>query len=314
MNEVKVQSNDNKNRQHQYRHHRLKTRRTRGYRRWHDNRRYLGRIPRIIACRSNGRLIGNGRSLHSYNSRSLALRPNSSESASEKENQLQMAAYNRPDTPDRSAFRLHKRRRIRLCPTGAWRNPDPHISDHRRPDLRENPAIRYNLKTGPDRRKHNPHRPHAAGSAFFEISVTFLIGDGMFIFAGLMWAMAVALQKKWNLQPIELAAFVSVLGALIYAPYYLTAHSLEPIKNLSTEMLWFMIIIQGVLSGVVALFSFAKAIQLLGAARASLFPALVPAVAILVGIPITGELPTTWQWAGLVIVTVGLITAVARSR
>ncbi len=153
-----------------------------------------------------------------------------------------------------------------------------------------------------------------AGSAFFEISVTFLIGDGMFIFAGLMWAMAVALQKKWNLQPIELAAFVSVLGALIYAPYYLTAHSLEPIKNLSTEMLWFMIIIQGVLSGVVALFSFAKAIQLLGAARASLFPALVPAVAILVGIPITGELPTTWQWAGLVIVTVGLITAVARSR
>lgn len=153
-----------------------------------------------------------------------------------------------------------------------------------------------------------------AGSAFFEMSVTFLIGDTMFIFSGLMWAMAVALQKKWNLQPIELAAFVSVLGALIYAPYYLTTHSLEPIKNLSSEMLWFMIIVQGVLSGVVALFSFAKAIQLLGAARASLFPALVPAIAILIGIPITGELPTEWQWLGLFIVTAGLITAVSRAK
>ncbi len=152
-----------------------------------------------------------------------------------------------------------------------------------------------------------------AGSAFFDISLTFLIGDLLFIIGGLMWALAASLQKKWNLQPIEIASFVSVLGAIFFVPYYLSTHSLGPIQNLSLEMFWFMVIVQGVLSGVVALFAFTKTVQLLGAARASLFPALVPAVGILTGIPVTGEMPDFYQWLGLFIVTIGLTVVVWRT-
>ncbi len=153
-----------------------------------------------------------------------------------------------------------------------------------------------------------------AGASFFEMSHTFLIGDMMFVVGGLMWALAASLQKKWSLQPVEIASFVSVLGAVIFVPYFLLTQSLSPIQKLSFDMFWFQVIVQGVLTGVVALFAFTKSVQLLGAARASLFPALVPGIAIMIGIPLTGEIPDTYQWIGLFIVTTGVVIAVLRVR
>ena len=66
---------------------------------------------------------------------------------------------------------------------------------------------------------------------------------------------------------------------------------------------------QGLLSGVVAVLAFTRAVALLGASSASIFPAMVPAVAVLVGIPLTGELPTGPQTLGLLIVSLGLVAA-----
>ena len=66
---------------------------------------------------------------------------------------------------------------------------------------------------------------------------------------------------------------------------------------------------QGVFSGVLAVVAFAAAVSILGASRAAVFPALVPGAGILVGIPLTGEWPSPLQWAGVVLVTVGLIAA-----
>ena len=51
---------------------------------------------------------------------------------------------------------------------------------------------------------------------------------------------------------------------------------------------------------------YSRAIVLLGAARAALFASLVPVLAILIGVPLTGEVPDTVQWAGLTLVTAGL--------
>jgi drug/metabolite transporter (DMT)-like permease len=44
--------------------------------------------------------------------------------------------------------------------------------------------------------------------------------------------------------------------------------------------------------------------------RAVLFPALVPALSVLIGIPVVGEIPSVLQIAGLVLVTLGLLTTV----
>ncbi len=61
------------------------------------------------------------------------------------------------------------------------------------------------------------------------------------------------------------------------------------------------------LSGVVAVIAFANANRLRGRGRAAIFPALVPAVAISLGVPIAGELPTWLQLAGLAFVSLGLL-------
>jgi drug/metabolite transporter (DMT)-like permease len=52
----------------------------------------------------------------------------------------------------------------------------------------------------------------------------------------------------------------------------------------------------------------------LGVSRAVLFPAMVPAVSIIIGIPIVGEFPNAFQIAGLLLVTAGLLGAVGVFR
>jgi drug/metabolite transporter (DMT)-like permease len=54
---------------------------------------------------------------------------------------------------------------------------------------------------------------------------------------------------------------------------------------------------------------YGQAIRVLGVSRAVLFPAMVPAVSIMIGIPIVGEFPDAVQIYGLLLVTVGLLGA-----
>ena len=71
---------------------------------------------------------------------------------------------------------------------------------------------------------------------------------------------------------------------------------------------------QGGLQGVITMIAYGQAVVLLGVSRAVLFPAIVPAVSIIVGIPIVGEIPSPLQIAGLGLVTVGLLTTIGVFR
>lgn len=153
-----------------------------------------------------------------------------------------------------------------------------------------------------------------AGPGLLQAGAATPIGDAMFAAAGLMWAAFTIIQRRWALNPIQATAAVSVLSALVYVPGYLLLVGVDRIAALSVEMLLAQVLVQGVLSGVVAVIAFSRAVQLLGASKASAFPALVPAVAILIGIPVTGELPTTLQLGGLALVTLGLLLAVGVLR
>ncbi len=62
---------------------------------------------------------------------------------------------------------------------------------------------------------------------------------------------------------------------------------------------------QGVLAGVLAIYLFARSVTLLGASRASTFPALVPGFGIVIGYFALGEVPSVYQLIGLAIVIVG---------
>jgi drug/metabolite transporter (DMT)-like permease len=64
-----------------------------------------------------------------------------------------------------------------------------------------------------------------------------------------------------------------------------------------------------VLAGGLAVIAYGKAVTSLGAGRAAIFPALVPAFSLIIGVPVTGEVPTEPQLVGIAIVSIGLVLA-----
>lgn len=148
-----------------------------------------------------------------------------------------------------------------------------------------------------------------AGPGLFASGDFAFIGDLMFVVSGLMWALFTALTRKWGISPLPATAVVSVLSAMVYVPWFVETQSLDRLAALPYAQLLAQILMQGVLSGVVAIIAFTRAVQILGAGRAAVFPAIVPAVAILVGIPVAHEIPTALQGVGLVVVLAGLSTA-----
>jgi drug/metabolite transporter (DMT)-like permease len=146
-----------------------------------------------------------------------------------------------------------------------------------------------------------------AGPSLFSGNATTRIGDAMFALAGLMWALFAALTRKWRIAPIAATAVVCVLSLAVFAPWFVLTQSFARLATLPMHDLMAQIIVQGVLSGVVAVLAFTRAVELLGPARAAVFPAIVPAVAILMGIPIAHESPTMLQGTGVGVVLLGLL-------
>jgi drug/metabolite transporter (DMT)-like permease len=139
-------------------------------------------------------------------------------------------------------------------------------------------------------------------------------GDLLFAAAGSMWALFTVLQRRWRISAMAATAVVSVLSALFYVPGYLAWRGLLPILQAGPAVVVQQAIVMGILSGVVALFAFGRAVEHLGPGRAALFPALAPAIAILAGIPLTGEIPNAIQITGLAILSLGLLLALRCPR
>ena len=148
-----------------------------------------------------------------------------------------------------------------------------------------------------------------AGPGLFEGSSQAPLGDAMFAFAGLLWAGFTVVTNLWRVKALPATAALSTVSALFIIPVYLLTQDLSRISAMPLSSLFTQVLIQGVLAGVVAVVCFTRAAELVGAARAGIFPALVPAATILIGIPVTGEWPNGPQMTGLVLVSIGLLMA-----
>lgn len=131
-------------------------------------------------------------------------------------------------------------------------------------------------------------------------------GDLLFVAAGLMWGLFMALIWYWRVDALAATVVVAVLSALIYCPLYLLLHGPLYISMLDFDQVIEQVLFQGILSGVLALFAFGKAVQYLGVGKAVLFPALSPAVTMLLGILLFHQIPVLSQWLGFTIITAGL--------
>jgi drug/metabolite transporter (DMT)-like permease len=97
---------------------------------------------------------------------------------------------------------------------------------------------------------------------------------------------------------------------VVAMPAYLLWAGATHLAALPVATLALQGLIQGGLQGVVTMIAYTRAVILLGVSRAVLFPAIVPAVSVLVGIPIVGEIPGPLQIAGLALVTAGLLVTI----
>jgi drug/metabolite transporter (DMT)-like permease len=149
-----------------------------------------------------------------------------------------------------------------------------------------------------------------AGPGLFQGGALTPLGDAMFLAAGLLWAGFTTLTRRWGIKALPATAAVSVLSGALILPVYAATTGFGRLLDLPTATLLTQVLVQGVLSGVVAVIAFTKAAELLGPARAAIFPALVPVAAMIIGIPVTGEIPTAYQLGGLVLVSFGLLVAI----
>lgn len=136
------------------------------------------------------------------------------------------------------------------------------------------------------------------------------LGDLLFFASSILWAGFTLLLRHWRLSALRATAVVAVLSMVVATPAYLLWKGAEHLMTLPLGALAFQGLIQGGLQGVVTMIAYSQAVVLLGVSRAVLFPAVVPAVSVLVGIPIVGEIPGALQISGLVLVTVGLLITI----
>jgi drug/metabolite transporter (DMT)-like permease len=129
-----------------------------------------------------------------------------------------------------------------------------------------------------------------------------VVGDLLFVAAGSCFAIFGVLLRHWRIGAIRAAAVTSVLS-LAGLPIFLFRFDNMLAAGFYENAM--QAIVQGVLAGAGAIYLFTRAVVLLGASRAVLFPSLVPPFTLAIGYLTIGEVPTTAQLAGLVIVIAG---------
>ena len=137
-----------------------------------------------------------------------------------------------------------------------------------------------------------------------------LIGDALFLWAGAQWSTFAILVSKRRTDPVVAVASLSVLGLLVYCPLYFYMVGIEVFASVPLSVLGLNVLIHGLLAGAIAVLSYSLCIGHLGAGPAAFFPALVPALTLMIGIPLTGEWLTVTEWIAVAIIGGGLLASV----
>jgi len=138
------------------------------------------------------------------------------------------------------------------------------------------------------------------------------LGDLFFLSAAILWGGYTVLCRRWDVHPLRGAAVLNVLGA-VYLPFWLLFYDSHIPAAPWGEIVW-QGFYQGVATGIVAIIVYSRAIALIGSNLSSLFSAFIPALVILMAIPMLGETPAPLEWVGMGLATCGMILALSRRR
>ncbi|MEM1313792.1 MAG: DMT family transporter [Pseudomonadota bacterium] len=141
-----------------------------------------------------------------------------------------------------------------------------------------------------------------------------LLGDLLFVATGSTWSVFTALMRKWRVDPLSGTVAVGALSFVVVWPVNWLLGSGPAILEMPQTSLAIQAVCQGLIGGVGSFFAYFAAVNALGAARASLLPALVPGTALLVSVGVLGVEPRPAELAGIALATLGLFLAARPSR
>lgn len=140
-----------------------------------------------------------------------------------------------------------------------------------------------------------------------------LIGDGLFICAGALWAVYTSLMRHWRIDPVGGTISTGSMAAALSLPVLIVFGDVE-----FSGIGWFQFsvqaIMQGLVGGVLSVVFLLATVKSIGAARASLLPAMTPGVAMILSFLVFGTVPRLSEIAGIVAVSAGLAIAVGRRK
>jgi drug/metabolite transporter (DMT)-like permease len=131
-----------------------------------------------------------------------------------------------------------------------------------------------------------------------------LIGDLMFVGAGLSFATFGMLLRLWRVTPMRAAAVTSVVS-LVCVPIAAMTTGFSGLLEAGWLENLVQALVQGLCAGAGATYLFTRCVVLLGAGRAAVIPSLVPGITLLIGYLVLGEVPSISQLVGFTIVVVG---------
>ncbi len=140
-----------------------------------------------------------------------------------------------------------------------------------------------------------------------------LHGDLFFVTASIVWSLFGVLLKRWHVRAFEVTLAVVCIGTLVYLPVY-AVFLPKHIAQASWKMIGLQSFFQGVLIVCLALWTYTKATQLIGASKMAVMLSSVPAMGALLSVPILNEPLTAATALGVAFTTMGaLIGAMARA-
>jgi drug/metabolite transporter (DMT)-like permease len=133
-------------------------------------------------------------------------------------------------------------------------------------------------------------------------------GDAVFLFGALMWSAFGLSAQVYRVDPLRGVAVLSLLSFVTVTPPYLIFAG-GRIAGLPLGEVAFQGFFQGFVTAVLALVLYTQSVKHLGAARASLFTALVPPIGLAAAYAVLGEVPDTLALLGGALATGGMVAS-----
>ena len=143
-------------------------------------------------------------------------------------------------------------------------------------------------------------------------------GDVLFMAAALCWSTYGVLARRYALDAVRATMAITAFAFVIYVPVYLLLIAFDLVAShfftAPLHDVLFQAVFQGVGSVVISGITFTKMIQYFGPVRTTMFTAIVPGSSALGAAYFLGE-PLTWNlWAGLGLVTCGILFGVRAGK